>query len=363
MGQVFQRKYKAKDGRVGTCATWTIRYFRNGRAHQEPTTYTRKTDAQTLPRRREGRIADGVPVSAVAFRVSFDDAARDVTNDFAVNGKRSLDDVKGRIRNHLTPYFVGRRLSDISASDVRAHVSERQTAGAANGTINRELQILKRCFSLAKKAHKIYDCPDIPKLREAAPRAGFFETAQVSTVCQHLPAELAAVVRFGYLTGWRVESEVLPLEWRNVDFKAGEIRLDAGSTKNGDGRVFPMTRDLRALLEAQPAAYEQRKKAGQLMPRVFVRMVAKGRRGPKAPKPIRSLGEAWKAACRAVGCPGRIVHDLRRSAVRTFVRAAVPERVAMKLTGHKTRSVFERYNIVSDSDRELRCVGIVTGMS
>jgi len=79
-------------------------------------------------------------------------------------------------------------------------------------------------------------------------------------------------------------------------------------------------------------------------------MVAAGRRGPKAPRRIVSFGKAWKAACLAAGCPGRIPHDLRRTAIRNMVRRGVPERVALKLTGHKTPSVFARYDIVSGGD-------------
>jgi integrase len=135
-----------------------------------------------------------------------------------------------------------------------------------------------------------------------------------------------------------------------VNFDSGEVRLDAGTTKNREGRVFVMTTDLRTLLQAQHKEHERLKQAGSICPYVFFRLVAEGRGGKKQPKAILAFNKAWAAACRAAGCPGRIPHDLRRTAVRNMVRAGIPERVSMKLTGHKTRSVFERYNVVSDGD-------------
>jgi integrase len=169
-------------------------------------------------------------------------------------------------------------------------------------------------------------------------------------VLKHLPEELRPVVKFAYITGWRAKSEVLTREWRHFDMKAGEIRLEPGTTKNKEGRTFPFTSELRTLIEAQHAEHERLKKRGKVVPWVFFRVVANGRRGPLRPKPIKSFSKAFATACREAGCPGRILHDFRRTAVRNLELAGVPRSVAMKLTGHLTESVYRRYAIADQRD-------------
>jgi integrase len=366
MGELRQR------GRI-----WWIRYSRNGKRHEESSRSATKGVAIALLKSREGDGAGG-RITPKVSRFRFEQAAEDMLNDYRTNGKRSTDDVAGKIALHLQPYFGGRRMTTINTADIRAYVAKRQgdteiihraytitlkdktvrevperrrpIVGVSNAQINRELMILKRIFSLAIQAEKLLHKPHIPLLREDNTRTGFFEREHFDSVRGHLPAALGPVVEFAFITGWRITSEILPLQWRQIDFAAGEIRLDAGTTKNREGRVFPMTDDLRALLEAQHAEHLLLKKAGKIEPWVFFRMVAKGRGGELQPKQIRRFDKAWKVACVAAGCPGRIPHDFRRTAIRNMVRRGVPERVAMQLAGHKTRSVFERYNIVSDGD-------------
>jgi integrase len=197
-------------------------------------------------------------------------------------------------------------------------------------------------YQLALQAGKLLHAPHIPMLHEENVRQGFFERDTFNDVCDALPAPIRPVVTFAYLTGWRVPSEVLSLQWAQVDRRVKMIRLEPGQAKNDEGRTFPyeLLPELADVIEAQWTAHEQLQAASVICPFVFHRQGA----------PIKTFRTAWATACAAVGLPGKIPHDFRRTAVRNLVRAGVPEQMAMKLTGHKTRSVFDRYDIVNESD-------------
>ena len=189
---------------------------------------------------------------------------------------------------------------------------------------------------------KIMMKPKIPKLRKNNVRKGFFELDQFEAVRRNLPEDLQPLVTFAFITGWRTRSELQTLQWSQVDFKNRRVYLEPGSTKNSDARWFPFTTELEGILLEQKRKTDDLKREGIICPFIF------HRNG----KPIKSFYKAWRMACKKAGVPGRIMHDFRRTAIRTMDRAGITENIAMKLTGHKTSSVYQRYNIVSDRDLE-----------
>jgi len=232
MGEIRKR------GRV-----YWIRYYRNGVRIEESAKTDKHEAARKLLQEREGYISKGAPISARSIRLTFKDAAADVLADYAVNGRRSKDHVERRTRLHLTPVFGAKALSAITTADLRAFAADRLKAGASHAEINRELAIVKRAFRLADEGGKYHGrIPKIPMLQERNVRSGFVDDAMITAIVAKLPAALRPVVQFAYVTGWRVQSEILPLEWRHVDGTAGEARLEPGTTKNQAGRVFPVHR-------------------------------------------------------------------------------------------------------------------------
>jgi integrase len=210
--------------------------------------------------------------------------------------------------------------------------------GAAGGTIRRELGTLTKMLRLAYQNGKLARLPMFQKPKEAAPRGGFFEWPQYEAVRRQLEPDLRVAVTVAYTFGWRMQSEVLTLERRHLDLEAGTLRLDPGMAKNEEGRVVYLTPELRMLLGEQlERVRDLERSRKEIVPWLFPHL------GPRlGGQRIRDFRKAWAEACKAAGVPGAFHHDFRRTAVRNLVNAGVPERVAMSITGHKTRTVFDR---------------------
>jgi integrase len=195
-------------------------------------------------------------------------------------------------------------------------------------------------------------------LQEDNVRTGFFEYSQFVALRDALPDYFKGPATFAYYTGWR-KREILSLKWNQVDLNARSARLDPGTTKSREGRVIILEGEL---LEAIKEQWERRKVAEIPGHSPTLLCVFVFHRNGKRMSDIRDV---WQNACLAAGLGqmievekevrrkkyvGKIFHDFRRTAVRNMVRAGVPERVAMTVSGHKTRNVFERYNIVNEDD-------------
>ena len=278
-------------------------------------------------------------------KIRYKEAREDLTTHYESTGSRGLDEAGWRLA-HLDAYFQGWRLANITGDAIARYIAHRQSEGAANGTVNRELGVLVKMLRLAFEHNKLLRLPIVHKPKEAAPRSGFFEAEQYEAVRRHLPEDLQTAAAIAYTFGWRTQSEVLTLMRAQVDLERATIRLDPGMTKNDDGREVYMTPDLKRLVAAQVDRVRAlERQLERIIPYLFPHL-GKRFRGQQR----RDYRRAWKTACKKTGVSGRLRHDLRRTAVRNMVNAGVVERVAMTVTGHKTRAVFDRYHIVSPSD-------------
>jgi len=342
--------------------TYWIKYYRNGKPFRESTRSHKEADAKKLLKRREGEISQGKIPGIYFDRIKFDELAKDLLLDYKINQKKSLPRVERSIKN-LKEFFGGFKGTEITSPMIQQYIerklkcfcrrcnkafdqgsicpfcgSEKVKKGAENATINRELSALKRALNLGARQTppKVDRVPFIPMLKERNVRQGFLEHNEYVDLKEALPDYLKPIITFGYKSGWRL-SEVLGLTWERVDLKNGIVRMEPGETKNDEGRTFYLDSELKDIFRS---LFRERRLDRQ---NVFIR----------DGEPIKGFRKAWLTACKKAKLKGTLFHDLRRTAIRNMVRAGIPEGVAMKISGHKTRSVFERYNIVSDRDLKL----------
>lgn len=192
-------------------------------------------------------------------------------------------------------------------------------------------------FKLAVESGRPRFAPHVPMLEENNAGQGFVDHGVFLKVRERLPAYLKDPITFLYLSGWRL-GEMRTLEWRDVDLAGRVVRLRPEISKNKDGRVLPLSGDLLTIVER---AKDQRTLD---CPYVFH---LNGQQ-------VGDFKRSWASACKGAHVGKVLVHDLRRTAVRNMVRAGIPDRISMALSGHKSRSVFDRYNIVQRG-RPCRC--------
>ena len=341
--------------------TWWIQYFQNGHPYRESSGSNKKMAARELLKKRLGEISQGKTPTTRLDKVLFKDLTEDFLNDYLIKERKSLSRAQ-RIVGRLLKAFGRYRANAITTPKINEYIKKRLEEGAANGTVNRDLSALRRIFNIAAQQYppKIERVPHIPALGENNVRKGFFEHADFLALRDALPSYLKSFVTFAYKTGWR-ESEIADLTWSRVDLEAGIVRLDPGTTKNDEGRTVYLDDELQELFKNQ---WEERRRTGRLTEYVLPNSDGSGR--------IKDFRYKWSVACRSVGLgygyrldkkyvekwqgelpAGPILHDFRRTAIRNMVRSGVPETVAMKISGHKSRSVFDRYNIVSEEDLKL----------
>jgi integrase len=245
---------------------------------------------------------------------------------------------------HLEPIFGSRPASTVKPSEIADYVAGRRSAGIAAATCNREVAVLKAAFRHGARLELVERIPMFPKkLKEPSPRAGFVEESQYQVLAKNAgELWLRTFVAVGFNFGWR-KSEILNLRVRNVDLLENWLSLD--TSKNGEGRRVKIPASMRMLLSACITGKN---------PNDFVLTRRDGSR-------IAQPRKDWYHLCCVSGLGkldddghynGLQMHDLRRSGVRRMRRKGIAESIAMKISGHKTASVFKRYDITDDRDLE-----------
>ncbi len=275
------------------------------------------------------------------------DLAEALMRDYAINRRKSLRTVKSRWQTHLKPFFEEIPAETINTDQVEGYIALRLEEKAEPSTINRELAALKRMYALAIRSRKLSlsECPYIPHLAEKNVRKGFLRDAQYQALATSTAAIglwLRAAFECGCTYGCR-KSELLNLKVRQVILEERAIILEAGETKNDEARFLPMTDKVLELITECVA--------GKL-PDDYVFTRTLDRRGHKSRVGgrVADMRGAWAEATKTAACPELLFHDLRRSGVRTMIRSGIGTKVAMRISGHKTESVFQRYNIIDRAD-------------
>jgi integrase len=341
--------------KIRGCRFWYAQFYRDGRQIRVSTRIEVKEKAKKELRRLMGDTERGLILENEVRRVRYSDLRAALLQNYVERGNKSLQttadgsetiwglkpldeffDYKPSKNNE--PEKSGVPLTQITTDASREFARMRLDEGVSNDTVNGSLRLLRRMLNIAHEDKKIQVVPKIRLLKSSPARKVFLAKEQFDSLVSFLPVNLKPLVTFLYYCGVRL-GEAKQIEWRQVDLRGALIRLDEDQTKNSEARTVPL-------------------------PDVLVRMLKRIGPGEGTVFDATNLRKAWCKACVAAGLgtltevegkpdpryTGLIIHDLRRSAIKNLMNVGVNEKVAMEISGHKTRAVFDRYHIVDTED-------------
>lgn len=323
--------------------TLWIAFYRDGKEHRESAHSSDETVAQDLLDRRLREVkndAEGIAtfIEPQARRLKVSDLVASLRASYDLEGRLTPSTVSEL--KHVEDSFGDFRALKLKAKHIADHKRDRLADGYAQASINRTLTFLGRAYELAIE-NEVLNAADKPPIKlfpvgNKNARKGFFSRADFDQVLSHLPEDLRDFALFGFVTGWR-KGEISGLMWKAVE--GNRITLAAADSKNGETRTLVVSGELTQIIARREAA---RIRSGS-----FDSLFVFHRDGGK---PIYEFRKAWATACKKAGKAGMIFHDLRRSAVRNLIRSGVPQNIAMRVSGHKSISMFRRYDVCSEDD-------------
>lgn len=310
---------------------WWCTYSVGGIRHRESCETQNREEALNFLRRKQGKVASGELLAPDRVRVR--DLLQLVLDDYDVRGVAQAYICGLKVKAILGPALGDIKATKLTTERVKQYVQDRLKK-VKPGTINRELALLHRAFQLGFQHDPplVGRVPTFPKLPEGEHRKGFLKPELYRDLLFELPEELRLLFVIAYHVGLR-KGALLRIKWSQVDLNASCIWMEGRrANRKPEPVAVPIYGDMGKFLELQPRESEF--------------LFARGS------KPIKAFRDSWNSACQRAGVPALLFHDLRRTAVRNLRRAGVPESVIMKITGHRTRSVFDRYNITDQSDTQ-----------
>lgn len=308
---------------------WWCAYSVDGVRKRESCKTNVREEALAYLQRRQGRLASGALLTP--DRVTVRDLLNLLLDDYDTRQVAQAYIAALKVKSILLPKLGDVKAARMGSARVKEYV-EARLKKVKPATVNRELGMLHRAFQLGYNQDPplVARVPYLPRLTEDEPRKGFLRPQAYHKLLAELPSELQLLFVIAYHVGLR-RGALLRIRWSQVDLNANTIWMDGcRQNRKPEPIAVPIYGDMKKFLSIQPRTSEF--------------LLARGS------KPILDFRESWDVACARAGVPDLLFHDLRRTAVRNLRRAGIPESVIMKITGHRTRSVFERYNITDHTD-------------